>query len=242
MPIPGFQLWMLGLVSSHTARGGILMGELSPDHQQLLDLGVFKGRVDLNMTRCGGRCIPWPTTVNTEASMHQLTNEEFKARKEPYGSQPHMTLEANEGEAVTISSGVGQWARPMEATWSCNKRLWWQHEPDQPDWTDYQIEGRFKIERNYDLFIPKANLRDSGRYTARFRLHQKGTLYIMETNLTVYKHPQPRILTQTLKPGARRLTIWGNTTSAELKCEIIRTHPRVSISWERNSQPVPEVR
>lgn len=240
MQIPTLQIWVLGLASTHTISGEITWEGLGHDHRQLLDVSRFNARIDLNMTPCGGRCIPWPTTKDTKTTMHQLTNEEFGARNTPYESKPHISLEANEGEAVTISSGVGQWARPTEATWSCNRRLWWQHEPDQPDWTDYQVEGRFKINSNYDLTLQKTSLRDSGRYTARFRLQPKGTVYIMETTLTVYRHPQPRILAQELRPGARRLTLWSNTSSTMLKCEMIRTHPKVVLSWERNSHPVPE--
>lgn len=240
MPIPLLHIWILGMAITHTTRSESAWEGLGHDHRQLLDVSRFNARIDLNITPCGGRCIPWPTTLNTGTSMNQLTNEEFGARNKPYESEPHMTLEANEGEAVTISSGVGQWARPTEATWSCNRRLWWQHEPDQPDWTDYQVEGRFKINSNYDLTLQKTSLRDSGRYTARFRLQPKGTVYIMETSLTVYRHPPPKILAQGLQPGARRLTLWSNTSSTVLKCEMIRTHPKVVLSWERNSQPVPE--
>ena len=242
MPSADHYLGVLWAIGAATASKGISLENLDPAHLQLMDYSKSFGRgtIVLSEMPCGGRCLPWPTTVKTEKSLYTLSTEDYRARNEPYETLPHLTKEADEGEEVTVSSGVGKWARPIEASWSWNKHLWWQHEPDQPDWTDYRAEGRFKIDHQYDLILSKATLRDRGRYTSRFRLQPKGIVYVMETNLTIYQHPQPIITSPALAPGARRLSMPASATTTELLCRMVRSHPKVTLSWERNLQQVQE--
>ena len=238
-----YRIWTtLTVAGIRTACEGISQEDLDPAQRLLLDISTWmpRAKIDLQSTPCGGRCIPWPTITDTKSSMDTLINEEIDTRGQPYNNKPHLTQEVDDGQPVTISSGVGTWAKAVEATWTYNRRLWWQHTTDLPDWTDYQVEDRFKINRFVDLIIKKATPRDSGRYTARFRLQPDGPVYTMETDLTVHRHPQPRITSQYMEQGARRLTLNHSDTSMELKCNMVKSHPRVVLGWEKDSEAVPE--
>ena len=237
MGTKAYKVWATLVVIAHRATGEeIIQENLDPAQRLLLDVRTWmpRARIDLELTPCGGRCLPWPTVINTREPMSNLIDKGHPGEKEP-----HLTKIAEEGAPVTIPSGVGEWARALEASWTHNGRLWWQHQPSLPDYTDHRVENRFSIDRNVDLVLEKATTRDSGTYIARFKLQADGPLYVMTTNLTVYRHPQPRILGQKTR-NARRLTLNATVTTMELGCDMVRSHPDVVLNWERDSETIPE--
>ena len=238
-----YRVWTaIAIAGTHSTCEDISLEGLNPAQQLLLDVDTWMPRanIDLKLARCGGRCLPWPTIIETKRSMNDLLGEDPRTHGPPYKEEPHVTKMLEEGVPATIPSGVGTWARALEATWTHNGRLWWQHEPTRPDYTDHRVGDRFHISPNVDLTLNKITTQDSGMYTARFRLRTNGPVYIMETNLTVYHHPQPRILNQRMKQGARRLTLGTNDTSAQIRCDMTQSHPNVVLGWEKDSTPVPE--
>ena len=212
--------------------------------EQLL---IYRGTwgTEFNMTTLpdGGRKVPWPTV---SLAPNQTMNSHISKRitdQTEHHEKPQMTINAYEGEAIKISSGVGLWAKPKEAVWIRDRRILWQHKPDSPDWKDHRDAAKFTVSYSYDLEIPKVTTRDAGRYTSIFQLQKGGPVYTMEIDVDIHRLPDPKIYTDRTHPSARRLTIGPDETGVEIRCQATgKTRQGTIMGWTKDGLEKTETR
>ena len=177
-----------------------------------------------------GRSIPWPRVQHTRESINKLSSQEAQSES----GKPEMTHEADEGSPITLSSGLGLWARAIEAAWTKSGRIIWQHVANRPDWTDWKWKDKIRIEPNYDLTLTSPSRKEEGQYTSRFRLTNGGPVYVMDTAVKVKHHPQPVLLVNGSEKVNRRIEWPANQTGTVIKCKASSGDPKILLYWEQD--------
>ena len=236
MPLHVWTVLMTG-AAAMAAPEGELEPEVAKARAQLLLSHHGEGEVRNHSSGPnGGRTLPWPTIL-TAHRLKDLLDQDMNTGPNPT-EHLHVHRATDIGGTVIIPSGVGLWARPTHVTWSHNRRLMWEHNPDRPDWLDHRVTTNFDMVSNYDLHIGPAQLKDAGTYTARFQLKRDGPIYEMNTKLAIYHLPKPKLYEKGAAISARRLQLKEEEASREITCASDTGLPRASLTWARDNGPV----
>ena len=228
-------MWVLLAVLAVSHNGSALHTKSEALQELLIYTDTQGRRFNMSSQPDEGRQTPWPTVRLENGITVQDALTEEVVRKDTHPSAPQLRLHRYEGETVSLSSGVGQWAHPREITWSRDRHLLWHHRPNRPDWKDFREESKLSINSRYDMELQRVTGRDTGVYRANFQLLEGGPVYTMETHLWVHRLPTPRIYTDRTDPGARRLILETNDTVVEVSCKTSGVARRgTTLGWMKD--------
>ena len=151
---------------------------------------------------------------------------------------PTASIRVDEGTSPTLKSGLHLGAKPYRVQWAFNKVPLYDHTNGLPDDGKSDHHTHFWIGELFDMNLVNVTARDTGRYTAVFRLHEVGPILETEINMTVQYLPTPMIFGGKGQPNKIRIRADEHQTTAT--CLATVGEPRAQMTWLKDGQRIRE--
>ena len=148
--------------------------------------------------------------------------------------QPTANMTVTEGDSPRLKSGLHKNGKPIRVQWAFNKTPLYDHTNGLPDDGDRNHHTMFWIGELFDMILENVTAKDTGRYTAIYRLRGTEPMLETEIDLKVQYLPTPTMFSGDGQPSKLQLAIGQNETTAT--CLATKGEPPATMTWFKDGQ------